>query len=806
MWESLSAAVVRQDERVNSVVQVVEPRMPDTVRRPSDLVRLIYAVLLLVAVIAIGDVAVGTADALEGDLFSATGVIPSVLLTLLGLASGVGVIVLPIAMGADLIWRGRMTQLLHAVLASAVCAGLVIGLVALILDGRFGTVLSALTRATHGGRSAPIDSVVSVLATYLTVCRVKGRRWHQWVAFVVLGSTMLIAFLDGTTTALALAVSVLLGWAVGLGFRFGFGAATTLPSGFIVAERLAETGVHLSRLELIDPNEDGDRRYRGRTVGGRDVDVFVIDRDTFGLAAVRGLLRRLRLRSAFTRMPALTVRAEVEHRTLVSLAYERLGVPAPRIVAACPAGAFSAVLALEPVTGRELSEATSVTDAELASVWHMLHRLHDARIAHRGLEPGVILIGEALVGGAGLVELGNGDIVAEDLTLRLDIAQLLVTVGLAVGPERAVDSAVAVLGLDHLVRTLPVLQKVALGARTRTALNRHKGLLEALQKRIEDLEPGDEVPEPFEVRRVTMRSIIAVVGGGIAAYLLLGQLAKVDVVALVREAKWGWALACLGCAVLTFAGPSLSIVGAVEAKLSFVKTYMTQLAVAFSGLVAPAAVGNIALNTRYLVRAGITPAVAGASVGLVQVAQFCSYFLLIVLSGVVAGTGTSASFTPPPMLVAAIPVVVLVIGALFAIPRVRAFVKARLVPQLRTVLPQILRVIQRPSKLAMMITGSLLLDVAFVAALVCATKAFGAEAPLAGIAVVYFAGAIVGSAVPTPGGIGGIEAAISAGLVALGMDSGVAVSSVLLYRFATYWIPIPFGWVALSRLQATGDI
>jgi uncharacterized protein (TIRG00374 family) len=122
------------------------------------------------------------------------------------------------------------------------------------------------------------------------------------------------------------------------------------------------------------------------------------------------------------------------------------------------------------------------------------------------------------------------------------------------------------------------------------------------------------------------------------------------------------------------------------------------------------------------------------------------------------------------------------------------------------VVPQIVRVVRNPAKLARMVGGSLLLDASFVAALVCATRAFGSEAPVAAVAVVYFAGAIIGSAVPTPGGLGGIEAAMAAGLVAIGVDGGVAVSSVLLYRLATYWLPIPFGWFALNRLQAKNVI
>ena len=83
----------------------------------------------------------------------------------------------------------------------------------------------------------------------------------------------------------------------------------------------------------------------------------------------------------------------------------------------------------------------------------------------------------------------------------------------------------------------------------------------------------------------------------------------------------------------------------------------------------------------------------------------------------------------------------------------------------------------------------------------CATRAFGAEPSVASVAVVYFAGAIVGSAVPTPGGLGGIEAAMSFGLVQIGVDSAVAVPAVILYRLATYWLPIPFGWLSLNRLQ-----
>ena len=160
-----------------------------------------------------------------------------------------------------------------------------------------------------------------------------------------------------------------------------------------------------------------------------------------------------------------------------------------------------------------------------------------------------------------------------------------------------------------------------------------------------------------------------------------------------------------------------------------------------------------------------------------------------------------ASFEPPSMVVVAIPIVVLLIIALFGVPRVRKGFRELVLPRLKAVVPQVLGVLQHPVKLSQLLGGALLLDAAFVAGLFCATRAFGGTAPLAAVAVVYFAGAIIGSAVPTPGGLGGIEAALSAGLIAVGTEGSVAVSAVLLFRLVTYWLPIPFGWFSLNRLQ-----
>ena len=795
------AIAVGQDGAMSShegKVEVVEPPIPDRVRRPADALRLAVVLVVLTAAIALADVAVGTTGALEQDLALATSGIPRLLLQVVSWLSGIGVVALPLAVGADLVVRGRPMQLVHALVASGAAALVVVGLRALILDGRLSGLVRALTRPIADGRTDPLDAVIVSMMALLTVADIVGRKWISPLAIVVIGATVVTAFLSGASTSLALFSSLLLGWAVGLAFRFGFGATSTRPPGAEIAEALVATGVPLSRLELVDPDTYGDRRYRGMT-SSSTVDVQVMDRDTFGLASSRRLLRLLRLRNGSTR-PALTLRAELEHRTLMGLTLAQARILAPRPVAAREVGPFAAVIAYLNPQGTPVSELGSqLNDAQLAGIWRMHATLLRLRVAHRGLGPDVVMLTDD--GRPGLLRVGGGDIAADELTLRIDTAQLLTTVGLAVGPERAVESASAELGDETVSRALPLLQPIALTPATRAALKNHKELLGSLRDEIQRRRPTEEAVEPVELRRVTLRGLVTVVGGGVAAYLLLTQLAKVDLARVVSSANLGWALATVFFAALTFAGASLALSGSVNLALRFVRTYMTQLAVAFSGLVAPAAIGNIALNTRYLQRAGAEPAVAGASVGLAQVAQFSSYFILLTVSGVLAGTGPRASFTPPAVLVAAVPIVVLVVLALLAVPRVRRLIIGRLVPRIRSVIPQILSVLQHPGKLAQLLGGALLLDLSFVSALVCATRAFGASQPVAAIAVVYFAGAIIGSAVPTPGGLGGIEAAMSAGLIAIGLDGGTAVSSVLLYRLATYWLPIPFGWYSLNRLQ-----
>jgi glycosyltransferase 2 family protein len=74
------------------------------------------------------------------------------------------------------------------------------------------------------------------------------------------------------------------------------------------------------------------------------------------------------------------------------------------------------------------------------------------------------------------------------------------------------------------------------------------------------------------------------------------------------------------------------------------------------------------------------------------------------------------------------------------------------------------------------------------------------------LGAVYLASAALATASPTPGGVGAIEVALTVGLTGIGVSSGAAVSAVILYRLATYWLPVVPGWLSLRMLQRKGYV
>jgi undecaprenyl-diphosphatase len=110
-------------------------------------------------------------------------------------------------------------------------------------------------------------------------------------------------------------------------------------------------------------------------------------------------------------------------------------------------------------------------------------------------------------------------------------------------------------------------------------------------------------------------------------------------------------------------------------------------------------------------------------------------------------------------------------------------------------------VFKHPGKVAVLLLGSVTVTMSYLVGVYFATQAFGGGLPLATVGAVYLTGSAVATAAPTPGGLGAMEAALIAGLVAAGMENATAVPAVFLFRFATFWLPILPGWLSFMWLQ-----
>jgi uncharacterized membrane protein YbhN (UPF0104 family)/tRNA A-37 threonylcarbamoyl transferase component Bud32 len=653
-----------------------------------------------------------------------------------------------------------------------------------------------------GGSTLPaLDQYLAGLVAYVTIIGLTGRTSWRNALGLAMTAYAITQLVSVRTTVPSFLITLLAGRAIGLAVRYAAGSISQRPSARDIAatlstEDLAVTAIR--RVPQFDAGTTGSRHYAVTTEDGGQLDVAVFDRDQQAAGAFYRLYRWARLQGQVSRSVPLSFERAVERRALLTYATEGAGVPTPRLRSLVRVGPDAAVLAYEHCDGATLARRSEWSDTDLGAVWDAVFRLHAHHVAHRGLTADRIMFTRD--GQVMLLDPGNGDVAASDLQMRLDLAQLIVQLALIVGPEKSARLAIKKVGGSEIVGVLPLLQPVALVRSTRHALRRRRTVLSSVRKELLAAVPGGEVA-PVQLERIRARTVVTMVASIAAIYLLAGELAQASLGHLLASADWGWGLVALALSAVTYGAASLSLQGFVAEKLNFFRTLLVQLAGSFVTLVTPAAVGGAALNVRYLQRRKIPAPVAVASVAVSQSVAFVLHILLLTVVAAIAGTGSDTPIRPPAWSYFVVAGLLVLAGAVLAFPAGRRLVRARLSPTFGQVMPRLVEIAQQPRRLAQAFGGALLLNVTYISCLAACVSAFGTSVPIAKIGVVYLTGVALGSLIPTPGGLGAVEAALTAGLTAAGVAGGVAVSSVLLFRLLTFWLPVPVGWAAMNFLQ-----
>ncbi|MFF0966311.1 lysylphosphatidylglycerol synthase transmembrane domain-containing protein [Streptomyces sp. NPDC003703] len=886
-----------------------EPLLPARVHRPSDLMRLLVGVLAIAVLLAVAAFAHGTTSGLEQDINKGTGQAPDLLIKIAGLVSSIAILLVPVAFAIERLIKRDGLRIADGVLAAVLAHGVTLATDLWVAKAAPGSIQDALTQPSPGNLHALTDPVHGYLApviAYMTAVGMSRRpRWRSvlWIVLLLDAFSMLVT---GYTTPFSIILTVLIGWSIAYGTLYAVGSPNVRPTGRTLMAGLQTVGFHpvsAARQEAAETtadNGDRGRRYFVTLEDGPPLDVTVVDREQQAQGFFYRLWRNITLRGFATRSSLQSLRQALEQEALLAYAAIAAGANAPKLIATSELGPDAVMLVYEHTGGRTLDSLPDeeITDELLRLAWQQVRALQSRRIAHRRLSGDAIVVDRS--GKVILTDLRGGEIAAGDLLLRMDVAQLVTTLGLRVGAERAVASAVDVLGPDAVADCLPMLQPIALTRSTRATLRRlareraqreRDAVLEASrqakQTRLEHAAQSADIGadigadagappgvvldkpeaadrnrpdkkqdkqgkkaeraearaekraieeaidgareddlltqirhqvlrirpqapvEPARLERVRPRTLISFIAGAIGAYYLLTQLTHIEFNTLFAHAQWGWLAAAVAFSALSYVAAAMALLGFVPERVPFVRTVAAQVAGSFVKIVAPAAVGGVALNTRFLQRAGVRPGLAVASVGASQLFGLGCHILMLLSFGYLTGTEKTPSLSPSRTVIAGLLTVAVLVLVVTSVPFLRKFVVTRVRSLFAGVVPRMLDVLQRPQKLVTGIGGMLLLTACFVMCLDASIRAFGDESTslsIASVAVVFLAGNALGSAAPTPGGVGAVEATLTVGLIAVGLPKEVAAPAVLMFRLLTLWLPVLPGWLAFNHLTRKGAL
>jgi uncharacterized membrane protein YbhN (UPF0104 family) len=772
------------------------------VRSPSDVLRTIVFVLATGLVVVL---AAWTRDAmlsLESDLVERlsflTATVERVLvgaLTLLMLASVAVAWVTPLALN-----RYRLFGYLAV---SGILAALAMRGVDSLLDrGSPDVLLREVVQRGGVDSRLTVDGVAVTAASFAVLAPFVSRRWRRAGALVLTLLTLLRLVVPIALPA-TLAVALVLGGAVGSGTLLLFGRPSGRPTRAAIAAALTSSGLPLVELKPAAVDARGSVPYFATLEDGSRVFAKVLDAEQRAADLLFRAYRFIRLKNVGDERPFSSLRRTVEHEALVSLMARDVAARTPRLRAVAAVGRDSIVLAYDRIDGTSLDRVPdeAVTSSVMQGIWQQVAILRRHRIAHRDLRRANIFLDAA--GAPWLIDFGFSEVAAAKALLDADVAQLLVALALDVGVGPAVDAAVAGVGPEAVAASLPRLQPNTFSGATRDALKQRRDLVGQLREAV-STRCGVPKPELEDLERISPRTIVTIAVLVAVTYLLVPQLGDVPgIVDQVRGADWSWLPLILVTSALSYVGAGLSIVGAVAARLRLAPTFVTQLASSFASKLAPAGLGGMALNVRYLQKSGVDLAVATSAVGLNSVAGVVVHVFLLLVFTIWAGRAVLGSIRlPDPDVFAWGALAVIALAAvMFAFPAVRRLVVVRLFPLLRRSIGGAGHAVRSPGKLALLLGGSAVVTLSYILCVYLSTRAFGGDLSFATVGAVYLAGAAIAAAAPTPGGLGALEAAVIAGLVAAGMDHTVAVPSVFLYRIATFWLPTLPGWAAFSWLR-----
>ena len=808
-------------------------------RRREDVVDIVISILAILIIWTIGTVASATTRGVTMDVLQFQ-LIRQILILPVNLVEGLIILITPIMVIISLALRKRLHTIIQVIVTSVVAA--VGGWIIAVLTGllpAYLTIPLSVDRliATQGHRSGFVIAINLVLVTLCAMFTSAGEtqsmraiRWG-WIGVWVI---LILGVLRSSMTLPVAFISVFLGRAFGSGSRWIMGYDDQRAKGVTLVEALLGIGITPSRIVRTDldttieplstwavaenargrltqvpadlgdigititrrPDPDHNRHYQVWSDTGLTYELIVMDPGQELTGTLLEMWNNLRLRG-ISRWVSPSLKAQAERSSFTTLQALRAGVftQEPIAIASANDSIIMVLSALPPTTPlTELGERAS--DEVLDRAWEQLRYAHTRGISHRALTPEAVVVDAS--SDVWLLDWDSGEVATTELNQSIDIAQMLVLTALAVGPQRALEAGRRCVGDETLIACAPVIQKPVLPASVNQLLRR-SDLLSDLRAALVGDSEAESAPTA-DLQRFRPRTILTIAVAFIAVFIVVSSLNFNDLVSTVKSANPWWMAASAALACLIWVGSAVPLMALSPEKLRFGDTLIAQVAASIITVVAPAGVGPAALNLCYLRKRRVPTAAAVTTVTLMQISQALITIILLLLVMVSAGSSLSVSL-PYGTILAVVAVVMLAVGVIMAVPKVRRWIWAKIEPTWQQVYPRLLWIIGQPRRLAAVVAGNLLMNIGYVGAFWTAMVAMGGSLNFSTVAITYLTANAAGSFIPSPGGIGTVETALTSGLTVAGVSSSVAIATALLYRLVTFYGRIPFGWLAMKYME-----
>lgn len=309
-------------------------------------------------------------------------------------------------------------------------------------------------------------------------------------------------------------------------------------------------------------------------------------------------------------------------------------------------------------------------------------------------------------------------------------------------------------------------------------------------------------PKSKSLTQANWRQIIFFIIIVLAAYVLIPQLGQFhNSVTAIKNAQIELIVAAHGAILLAALSAALTYSQLIFKPIRFSKLALVQYTGMFINRLVPAGIGGISLFIRFLYKQGHTFARSSAVVAMNTAVGLCGHIVLVVLVLFMFGTSILPEHTFNMQQIAIYAaVIVAVIACLSAI-----FYRNKPAGRVSSFFHQLIAtlLLYRTRKLAVSraLLCAMLNTLLHAVALALVMRAFSVSLPLESVLIILSGGVLAATITPTPGGVLGAEAGITAVLVAYGIDSGVALAIALSYRLASYWLPIVPGIFAFLYIQ-----